>query len=69
MHQGGERFFEGGTGLRVTPVIDHSHLLDTGDRATRGTRFRSVILMLEVLPSVLFEWNARITSLLRAVVH
>src|SRR6516165_4197791 len=68
LHQGWERFLEGGTSLRVTPVIDHRHLLNARNRATWRTGLRSVVLMLEVLSSVLLQRYTRITTLLRTVV-
>jgi len=60
---------EGGTGLRVTPVIEHGDLLHAGDGATRGAGFLCEVLVLEVLARVLLQGNCRQAALLRTIIH
>src|SRR6516225_7352603 len=69
LHKRWEGLSEGRTSLRVTPVVNHRHLLDAGNRAARRAGFHGVILVFEVLPTVLLQRNARVTSLLRTVMH
>src|SRR5215831_15429712 len=58
------RLPEGEAGLRVTPVVDGSHLLHARNGAARSAVLPGVVLVLDVLTSVLLEGNGRIAPLL-----
>jgi hypothetical protein len=60
---------EGGAGLRVAPVVEHSDLLRAGDGAARRARLLGAILVFKVLAGVFLEGNGGISALLRAVVN
>src|ERR1019366_463351 len=55
--------------LRSPPVVDVAHLVHATDGAVRRATLLGQELTLHVRPAVLSQWNARIATLLRAVMH
>ena len=53
----------------LAELVDHRYLVYAGYRAIRGTGFYGVIFALQVLRSVLLEWYAGKTALLRTVMY
>src|SRR5262245_25907257 len=51
---------------RLAQVVEQGHSMDAGNRAVRGTRFDRAVLALEIRGTVLRQWNARVSTLLRA---
>ena len=55
--------------LRSPPVVDVAHLVHATDGAVRRATLLGQELTLHVRPAVLSQWNARIATLWRAVMH
>lgn len=55
--------------LRAAPVVENSHLMNAGDRASRGAGFFREKFAAEVLGCVFGKRNARIAALLRTIVN
>src|SRR5260370_18326083 len=53
--------------LPISPAIDDRSLVDTGNGAVGGARFFGQVFAANVSGAVLFQRNARITALLRAI--
>ena len=64
---GGTDLFDGD--LWIAPMVNDGNLLNATNRASWGAGFRGQILAAHVRLGVLFERNAGIPALLRAVMH